>query len=213
MRQTLLNQIAAQILTMPSPPIVRVAVDGVDGAGKTTFADELAQILASSQRQIIRASVDGFHNPRHVRYARGRHSPAGFFDDSYNYVNFKAMLLEPLSSGGNRRYRTAAFDHHNDAPVDQPEQMASDNAILIVDGIFLHRPELRESWDFSIFLHVDFEVSIPRGAQRDHGDPDPTSSANQRYVLGQQLYLRECQPQRHATLVIDNNDLTRPFVS
>ena len=37
-------------------------------------------------------------------------------------------------------------------------------AALIVDGIFLHRPELSTYWDLSIFLKVDFRVSVPRGA-------------------------------------------------
>jgi uridine kinase len=47
--------------------IVRVAIDGVDGAGKTTFANELAEVVGGLGRPVIRASVDGFHNPRVVR--------------------------------------------------------------------------------------------------------------------------------------------------
>jgi uridine kinase len=42
-----------------------VAIDGVDSAGKTTFADEFAFTL-------VRASVDGFNNSRAIRYRRGR---------------------------------------------------------------------------------------------------------------------------------------------
>jgi uridine kinase len=58
-REQLLQIIAAKIVGLPASSIVRVAVDGVDGAGKTTFADELAACLTSGDRQIIRASVDG----------------------------------------------------------------------------------------------------------------------------------------------------------
>jgi uridine kinase len=59
--------------------IVRVAIDGVDGAGKTTFANELAEVVGGLGRPVIRASVDGFHNPRVVRYAQGKQSAIGFF--------------------------------------------------------------------------------------------------------------------------------------
>jgi pantothenate kinase-related protein Tda10 len=67
-REQLLQIIAAKIAGLPATSVARVAVDGVDGAGKTTFADELAACLVTCGRQIIRASVDGFHNPRAIRY-------------------------------------------------------------------------------------------------------------------------------------------------
>jgi hypothetical protein len=56
-RIELLHQIASAIRRLPGRSVVRVAVDGVDGAGKTTFADELAATLDSLGAQTIRASV------------------------------------------------------------------------------------------------------------------------------------------------------------
>jgi uridine kinase len=94
----------------------------------------------------------------------------------------KAALLDPLSPTGTRRYRVAIFDHRTDETVDLPEQVASGGEILLFDGIFLHRPELRSYWDHSIFLQVAFRVSIPRGAQRGEGSPDLAAPANRRYV-------------------------------
>jgi uridine kinase len=157
-REQLLQIVAAKIVGLPAAGIARVAVDGVDGAGKTTFADELADYLASGSRQIIRASVDGFHNPRALRYRLGATSPKGFFLDSYNYAGLAANLLWPLSPHGSRRFRRAIFDHRSDRPVVAPEEYADADAILLFDGIFLHRPELRPYWDFSIFLAVNFNI-------------------------------------------------------
>ena len=51
---------------------LRVAVDGITAAGKTTFADQLSVALAAVGVQVIRVSMDGFHNPRSVRYRQGR---------------------------------------------------------------------------------------------------------------------------------------------
>jgi uridine kinase len=211
-RASLLAIVAEAILGLPRERVVRVAVDGVDGAGKTTFADELGRVLEANGRPTIRASVDGFHNPRSVRYRLGRASPEGFFVDSYDYATLRAVLLDPLGPGGSGRYRVAAFDHRTDRPVLAPLEQAAPGAILVLDGIFLHRPELRACWDYSIFLEVGFDVSIPRGAARGEGSPDPDAPENRRYVEGQRLYLRTCEPRRHTTVIIDNEDLAAPFV-
>jgi uridine kinase len=123
----------------------------------------------------------------------------------------KAALLDPLSPTGTRRYRVAIFDHRTDETVDLPEQVASGGEILLFDGIFLHRPELRSYWDYSIFLQVAFRVSIPRGAQRGEGSPDLAAPANRRYVQGQELYLRTCTPTSFASVVVNNDDLAEPY--
>lgn len=212
LRRQLLGSVVDAIDRLPATGIVRVAIDGVDGAGKTHFADELAALLQASGRTAIRASVDGFHHPRAVRYQRGRTSPEGFFLDSYDYNHLKAVLLDPLSPGGSRRYKVAVFDHRSDTLIPAAERVASAGNILVFDGIFLHRPELRPYWDYSIFLEVRFSVSIPRAAQRGEGSSDPAAPENHRYVQGQELYLRTCEPARFATIVINNDDLSAPYV-
>ncbi|GAA5511825.1 hypothetical protein Dcar01_00538 [Deinococcus carri] len=213
-RAALLHALADRLEAQPARPMLRVAVDGVDGAGKTTFADELAEVLWARGRTVIRASVDGFHAPRAVRYRRGRTSPEGFYRDSYDYPGLRAALLDPLGPGGSRRYRTAIFDHTADAPLETPEQTAAEGSLLLLDGLFLHRPELRDVWDDSIFLQVDFEISVPRGAARGpgYGSPDPRAESNRRYVEGNRLYFREAQPWEHAGVVVDQGDLDAPFV-
>jgi uridine kinase len=204
--------VARAVSRASSQRVARVAIDGVDGAGKTHFAEELAEALKASGRSVIRASVDGFHNPRAIRYRRGRQSPEGFFHDSYDYEQLKAVLLDPLSPGGSGQYRVAVFDHRSDCPFHAPTQPVARGDILLLDGIFLHRPELRAYWDYSIFLDVKFAVSIPRGAQRGEGSPDPEAAGNQRYVRGQELYLESSTPKRFATVTINNDDLDSPYV-
>jgi uridine kinase len=120
--------------------------------------------------------------------------------------------LAPFGPGGSGRFRAAAFDHETDSPVTAPEQQADPDAALILDGIFLHRPELRNVWDFSIFLRVGFDVSLPRCALRGGTPPDPNAASNRRYVEGQRLYLREARPWEQATVVNDNNDLAFPAI-
>lgn len=203
-RPAVLDHVASLVPATAS----RIAIDGVDGAGKTVFADELAVALGARGRVVRRASVDGFHAPRAVRHARGRHSPEGFYRDSYDYELMERVLLAPWGPGGSRRYRAAAFDHVTDTAVDAEEEHAPDGAVLVVDGVFTHRPELLSHWDFTVFLRVPFAVSAARLRTRD-GASTPTD----RYVEGQRLYLAECDPERRATVVVDNTDLANPVVA
>jgi uridine kinase len=207
--------VAHRISALPQDRVALVGVDSVDGAGKTTFADELARELEARGRGTIRASVDGFHNPKVLRHRLGRDSPEGFFLHSYDFPALREALLDPLGPGGSGRYRTAVFDHLSDSPVSVPEELARPGEVLLFDGIFLHRPELRGAWDLSIFLEVAFEVSIARCARRDpdFGPPDPKAAENRRYVEGQKLYLQRCEPRRRASVVIDNNDLAVPRIA
>jgi uridine kinase len=211
-RDALLTSVARQIVELPGPGTVKVGVDGVDGAGKSVFADELARVVADLTRPVIRASVDGFHRPREIRYRRGRTSPQGYFYDSYDYAALRSVLLDPLSCGGNGCYRRAVFDHVGDRPVVAEWEQAAAGAVLLFDGIFLHRPELAGYWDYSIFLHAGFPTTFARMSTRDGFDPDPFAASNRRYVEGQQLYLAACRPAERASVVIDNDDPLDPRI-
>ena len=190
---------------------VMVGIDGVDGAGKTRFADDLAAVLRDTGRPVVRVSVDGFHRPAAERYRLGRHSPVGFFQDSYDYDALISEVLAPLSPGGSRLIRTAVRDVTTDTASDGPAVAVPDDVVLVVDGIFLHRDELHGWWDTSVFLEVPFVETFRRMAVRDGCPPDPSDPTNARYVEGQRLYLQH-RPQERATFVIDNSDPRRPVV-
>lgn len=209
-RNSLLTEIAKRLVGILPDRTIRVAIDGVDGAGKTIFADELSSSVSALGRPVIRASVDSFHNRKTIRYRQGRHSPKGFFEDSYNYGALKTLLLDPLGPDGNLRCRTTFFDHTLDTEVPAVEVEVAPSSVLLIDGIFLHRPELLQYWDASIFLRVDFAQSVARCATRDGSVSDPDAISNRRYVEGQRLYLQHCRPESTATIVIDNNDLSSP---
>ncbi|MCC9193692.1 uridine kinase [Arthrobacter sp. zg-Y916] len=188
---------------------VFVAVDGVDGSGKTTFADALAGVLPCPA---ARVSIDGFHRVRAERYRRGPDSPEGFWLDSYDYGAFRRLAIDPLRPGGSGRCRTASHDLGSDVLIEGPELQVPGRAFVLVDGIFLHRPELAEIWDASLFLDVSFETSYRRMELRDGSDPDSEAAGNHRYVQGQRLYLSACDPRSAADIVIDNNDAEAPVL-
>ncbi len=148
------DKLATMIASIRAGHPVRVAVDGVDAAGKTTLANALAQPLFQLGREVILASIDGFHRPKRLRYLRGKDSAAGYYYDSFDNEAVILYLLNPLGHAGDRIYRTSVFDHITDTELNGDAKTASDNAILIFDGVFLLRPELNPFWDFRIFVNV-----------------------------------------------------------
>jgi uridine kinase len=181
-----------------------VAVDGVDGSGKTTFAARLAARYGELYRTAHVVHLDDFLNPRAVRYRLGRDSPEGYYRDTYDLDTFLAGVIEPLSGRAGRSIRLRAFDYRTDRPTqDEPTFVAAD-AVVIVEGMFLHRDELVDLWDVSVFLDVPFEVSVAWMADRDGTNPDPEDPSVRRYVEGQRIYLARCKPAQRATHVVAN---------
>jgi len=170
------------------------------------------EALGCPWRDVLAASVDDFHRPRAERYRRGRDSPIGFWLDSYDYDRFRRELLDPLSPGGDGVYRRKVHDLFSDQPVAEPPQSCPPGAVLVVDGLFLHRDVLRGYWDFSVWLEVPFAVTAARMVHRDGTSPDPNDPSMARYVAGQRLYFAKCGPARRAAVVIDNTDPERPAV-
>ncbi len=186
-----------------------VTVDGVDGSGKTTLADELADVLLSTGREVVRASVDDFHHPKAFRHAEGRTGET-FWSRSFDYPALRRELLDPWRQGAGTAYRTAVHDVAGDRPVEQTQRSVPDDGVLLVDGIFTQRDELTGCWDYAIFLDVPFEVSVARMAARDGSVPDVGHPDQARYVAGQRLYLARCDPRARADVVVDNSDLAAP---
>ncbi len=211
------NRVFSAVLGRDKGRPILAAIDGVDGSGKTTFADRLALHLSRSGRQIIRASIDGFHNPRVVRYRQGRDSSRGYYEDSFNYKLLQQTLLDPLASG-NLEYKEAAFDYITDTELELPWKKAKLDAILVMDGIFLLRPLLVGYWDVKVFLDVGFEVTVPRAVlraqtgQSRQSEQEIVKAYADRYIPGQKLYFEESCPQQAADIVIDNTDFDNPVV-
>jgi len=205
--------------------VTLVAIDGIDGAGKSTFADELGGVLRPHGVSVIRSTIDSFHRPRVERGIQGRWSPDGFYEDSHNLARLQEVLLDPIAGDPPRPCRLGLFDEPTDrflSEIEAPFQTVPPGGVLLFDGIFLHRPELRGRWHFSIFLEAWERVNQGRIDSACQSAPNTGPALFHhlswwwtvlpRYVEGQRRYLTEASPSTTADLAIDNNNLTSPFV-
>ncbi|KAK4450316.1 uridine kinase [Podospora aff. communis PSN243] len=198
-----IGALASTLIPLSAGKRLLVGIDGVDGAGKTTLADDLASALhAINARPVLRVSLDDFHHQRNIRYRLGRHSPEGYWLDSFNLDQFKAFVLNPLTANATT-VRIRGHDLESDEILDpEPVPVAAD-VIVVVDGLFLHREELRSYWDYSVFLDVPFDVTVRRMERRDGTPVDHPSHG--RYVGAQRLYFAAADPAMKASLILDNS--------
>jgi len=163
-----------------------VGIDGPDAAGKTTLADLLAHHLRG---HVVRASVGSFLQPLDVRRRRGDLSPEGCYLDSFDYDRFRREVLTPFATVGNP-------------------------AVLLVDGVFLLRPEMRDAWTLSVFLDVSPKETVRRARVRDAAlfGADLERRYAERYLPAQQIYRAEADPLTNADIVVDYDDPAHPVV-
>lgn len=126
---TVFAAIAGDVIPPAGDRRTLVGIDGVDGAGKTTFSDALAEYLRLQGQTVARVSLDDFHHRRDLRYRLGPSSPEGFWLDSYDYQSLHDRVLDPLAPGGSGWFRPAAHDLHSDAPVTPSWEFAPPGSI------------------------------------------------------------------------------------
>lgn len=214
-RQLVLVDLLGLILAVRPGERAVIAIDGVDGAGKTHLVGELLALAPHvAGRQVLGVSMDGFHHPRERRYARGR-TAQSYYRDAFDYAAFARLVLEPFRAG--REFVPAAHDVSTDREIRPDPVEADDDSVLLVDGVFLHRPELVSRWDATLFVHVPLEVPGPRGMTRvptlgrRPGEQEPEHPVHARHVDAQRLYLEQA-PVQQATWVLDNSELARPHL-
>lgn len=178
---------------------VIVAVDG--GTDAPAFADGLAEAFAEEGATVFRASMDDFRRPRTERLAQGS-TPAGFYRDTYDDLTLRRVLIEPFRTGEGAGFQLTAFDAARDMPVEPQWVTAPRDAVLVVDGPFLLRPELRGLWNWSVRLETPPVPASTTGIEPDEPD-EPWRDAHE-------LYVREAEPRASASAIVDSSDPARP---
>ncbi len=144
----------------------RIAINGIEGTGKTVFAEKLSKFLNSSGMKAIQISIDGFHFNKKIRYKQGRNSAKGYYEDSYDELAFVDKVLKSTQTK-NANYTIATHDLDTDKYLTLKPIEVSNDTITITDGAYLFKPNYINHWDLKVYLKTDFENAIKRGVERD----------------------------------------------
>lgn len=166
---------------------LRVAVDGLTAAGKTSFSHESAERISGWGRTVLRAGLDDFKRPWKDRHRYDRDSGEGYYRNAYDYAAVRRLLLEPAGAGGSGRCALCSID-----PLSQVHH-AQEITVAPV-----------------IWLDVPADLSLRRAIERD-GD-DAAMLHRDRYLASELLYLAEIDPVRVADVVIVNSAFDAPRI-
>ncbi|WP_327637078.1 uridine kinase [Kribbella sp. NBC_00482] len=217
-RAAVLGELADAVLAVGRAHPLRVGVDGCSAAGKTTLADELAEVLRGrGGREVVRAGLDYFKRAPELRTAYPIGSAESYYFEMYDYDAIRERLLGPLGPGGDRRYTAGLRESNARIALDLPVRTAAPDAILVADGAFLQRPELDGYWDLRIYVDVSFETVLRRGAARDAAWMDSLAAAEERYrtryIPGEQMYVDQVHPAERAQLIVNNEHPSNPTLT
>lgn len=214
-RRDVISNVVERVIAFGSRRL-RVGVDGLTAAGKTTFADELAVAVAAEGRTVLRATLDDFKRPWSESHLLDRTSGEGYYRNAFDTAAIRRLLLEPASITGNGLVALCSIDPITQINYEHLRATVPSDGVLVVDGVFAFRPELNDLWDLRLWLDVDSGLSLQRGTTRDASLAGSTDAAEDlhrnRYQVAERLYIHDVDPKASADIVIDNSNLARPVL-
>ena len=169
------------IHALPAGPRILIGVAGAPGAGKSTLAAALADVLGD---EALVLPMDGFHLPQARLIELGRRDRMGA-PDTFDVDGFVATLAAVRGGGG---VHVPLFDRNIEEPV--PDALVIGHAIriVVVEGNYLLHDEggwerVRPLLDATFHLRVDERVRHDRLIAR-HIEYGKTPDAARAWALG-----------------------------
>ena len=169
-----------------------VAIDGLGGAGKSTLAMELGETLDTFS--IV--ALDDFYRPVAAALA-----PEQACDAYFDWQRLRDTVLAPLSRNSHACYQR--YDWVSDALAEWHE--VSPGGVVIVEGVYSTRPELRPRFDVTIFVDTPREERLARMLDRLYNDV----AWVERWMAAEDWYLEHMRPLDHVDLVVDGSPKNR----
>ena len=188
----------------------------MSASGKTFLADELAEILRGMKRTVIRAGLDGFHNPPRIRKRQGSMSVEGYVEDSFDYASVREKVLIPLGPEGNLQFQKEIFDQRKEQRRKTDLSRASAKSILVFEGVMLFNRELVDLFDYRILVDCSEQEILKRARIRDleHFKSleilEPKYA--RRFLPGQRIHMVQNRPQERAHAILQNDELENPIL-
>ncbi|HEX8767187.1 MAG TPA: AAA family ATPase [Jatrophihabitans sp.] len=182
--QAILEQLAA--LPVRTPRLV--CIEGLGGAGKTT----LARAVAARSDEVTLVHGDDFYGPEERDWRSW--TPRQGYERYFDHQRVERQLLQPLRAG-----RPATFQRYDwDTNTLDGWVTVESRGTVLVEGVYLLRPELRSYWDFAIY--VDTPRELRQARLHDRGEND--AGWIERWAAAEDYYERVEQPARAADLVV-----------
>jgi uridine kinase len=168
-----------------------VAIDGGGGAGKSTVARGIGDEFA---RRVTVIRCDDFYRPlTAAKYSQL--SPQEAYETYFDWPRLRDEVLMPLRIGKRARYQR--YNWSGDCLAEWIE--IEPREIVVVEGVFSMRPELRPQLDVAIFIETPRAERMRRMSVR----PQDSTSWMDRWMAAEDWYLENIAPQHRADLILE----------
>jgi len=178
---------------------VLIGIDGLGGSGKTMYAYKLQQQLEGS----VILHLDDFVHKKEVRYNENYEEWYCYYHLQWRYDYLIQKLLLPLKSGLDVNETIEVYNRETDSYILREIEIPAGTTV-IVEGVFLQRPELRPYFETVIYLELDQETRLQRITDRDiymGNKKEIALKYNQRYFPAEEKYIEQCNPLALADIV------------
>ncbi len=163
-----------------------IAIDGVGGSGKTTLAESLVKEL----QDCVIIQLDDFYSP--VLHTT-------------DIVRLKDQLLLPLYNHQEAKYQI--FEWKTNSFSDW--HILSPKGIFIFEGVYALDKNIRDYYDFKIWINYPADLGFKRGIARDR-ERDGIDNSDQWKKIWMPLeekYRIEQEPENTANFIIDGENI------
>ena len=171
-----------------------VGINGIDCSGKTTFAKSVSKYFTHHKIENDYLDIDNFNNPA-IESATYKAFVSGSWDEKdlnkyYKLIINYSDVIRAISESKNKY------------------------SIVILEGIFIYKPQLVNLFDLKIYLDIDISLGRKRFAKRRSlkRDKRPFDIYDKIWMLSHIKYDSEVHPKQISDLVIDYNDESKPVL-
>lgn len=154
-----------------------IGIDGRCAAGKSLLAEELSYLFKG---QVI--SMDDFFLPKELRTEERFEEPGG----NVHYERFIEEVKNPIKSLKNPNYGVFSCK----SMQIEYNKLILNKGIIIVEGSYSLREDLRDLYDFKIFVDVDVKEQFERISKRKKGN---LNDFVERWIPLEEKYFKECK--------------------
>lgn len=188
-----------------------LAVDGIDGSGKSVLAQALVAALEHEGTGAALLRVDDFRRPVTWK-AVGRAEVDVYYDDYYDLTRLDEGAQAFLA--GASGVSVPVFDSASES-ISGERWVAFEGAmVLVVEGVFAQRARSVRERGCVVYLRTSFEEArrriLARDTARGRTLADVSHRIDARYFPAQERYLREHDPVTRAAVLVEHERLGAP---
>ena len=191
---------------VPDTRSLLVGVSGIDGCGKGYVAAQLEARLPLHGVTPAKVNVDGWLNLPEKRFNRS--APAeNFYNNAIRFDEFFTQLLTPLRDCRSV-HLVADFVEETASQYRKHTYDFKDVSVVLVEGIFLFKPQYRKYFDLAIWIDCSFPTALARAIDRAQEGLSPANTIaayETIYFPAQRIHLAQDKPRENADLIFRND--------